>query len=29
MTKRAQLAFADAWEIANREKRIVADRDGK
>ncbi len=29
MTKRAQLAFADAWEIANRPTRIVADRNGE
>lgn len=29
MTKRAQLAFADAWEIANREKRIIADKNGE
>ena len=29
MAKRAQLAFADAWEIANREKRIVADKNGE
>lgn len=29
MTKRAQLAFADAWEIANRDKRIVADLNGE
>lgn len=27
--KRARLAFAIAWEIANRDKRIVVDRDGK
>lgn len=29
LTKRAQLAFVIAWEIANREKRIVVDKDGK
>ena len=29
LAKRAQLAFADAWEIANRAKRIVADRNGE
>lgn len=29
LTKRAQLAFAIAWEIANRDKRIIVDRDGK
>lgn len=29
LTKRTQLAFAIAWEIANREKRIVVDKDGK
>lgn len=29
LAKRAQLAFADAWEIANREKRIVADKNGE
>ena len=28
LAKRAQLAFAIAWEIANREKRIVVDKDG-
>jgi len=28
LTKRTQLAFAIAWEIANREKRIVVDKDG-
>jgi len=26
LAKRAQLAFATAWEIANRENRIVADK---
>lgn len=29
LTKRAQLAFALAWELANREERIKVDRDGK
>lgn len=29
LTKRAKLAFALAWELANRDKRIVVDRDGK
>jgi Zn-dependent M28 family amino/carboxypeptidase len=29
LTKRTQLAFAIAWEIANREKRIVVDKDGR
>ncbi len=29
LTKRTQLAFAIAWEIANREKRIIVDKDGK
>lgn len=29
LAKRTQLAFAIAWEIANREKRIVVDKDGK
>ena len=29
LTKRAQLAFANAWEIANREKRMIADRNGE
>lgn len=28
LAKRAQLAFSIAWEIANREKRIVVDKDG-
>ena len=28
LAKRTQLAFAIAWEIANREKRIVVDKDG-
>ena len=29
LAKRAQLAFAVAWELANREERIKVDRDGK
>jgi hypothetical protein len=29
LAKRAQLAFALAWELANREKRIVVDRNGE
>ena len=29
LTKRTQLAFTIAWEIANREKRLVVDKDGK
>ncbi|MGX7666260.1 M28 family metallopeptidase [Flavobacterium pedocola] len=29
LAKRAKLAFALAWELANRDKRIVVDRDGK
>jgi hypothetical protein len=29
LTKRTQLAFSIAWEIANREKRLVVDKDGK
>ncbi len=29
LTKRTQLAFIIAWEIANREKRLVVDKDGK
>jgi Peptidase family M28 len=29
LTKRTKLAFAIAWELANREKRIVVDKDGK
>jgi Iap family predicted aminopeptidase len=29
LTKRTQYAFAIAWEIANREKRLVVDKDGK
>jgi Zn-dependent M28 family amino/carboxypeptidase len=29
LTKRARLAFVIAWEIANRDKRIVVDKDGK
>ncbi len=28
LKKRTQLAFTIAWEIANREKRIVVDKDG-
>ncbi|HEX8561517.1 MAG TPA: M28 family peptidase [Flavobacterium sp.] len=28
-TKRAKLAFLTAWEIANREQRLVVDKDGK
>ncbi len=28
LAKRTQLAFSIAWEIANREKRIVVDKDG-
>ncbi len=28
LTKRTQLAFTIAWELANREKRIVVDKDG-
>jgi hypothetical protein len=28
LTKRTQLAFAIAWEIANRENRLVVDKDG-
>lgn len=28
LTKRTQLAFAIAWELANREKRPVVDKDG-
>ena len=27
LTKRAQFAFAIVWEIANREKRLVVDKD--
>ena len=29
LAKRAQLAFAVAWELANRAERIKVDRDGK
>jgi Zn-dependent M28 family amino/carboxypeptidase len=29
LAKRAQLAFAIAWELANRENRPVVDKDGK
>jgi Peptidase family M28 len=29
LTKRTKLAFAIAWEIANREKRIVVDKEDK
>jgi hypothetical protein len=29
LAKRTQLAFSIAWEIANRDKRIVVDKDGK
>jgi len=29
LAKRAQLAFTIAWEIANRENRLVVDKDGK
>ena len=29
LAKRAQLAFALAWEIANRDERIRVDKDGK
>ena len=29
LAKRAQLAFTLAWELANREERIVVDKDGK
>lgn len=29
LAKRAQLAFALAWELANREEKIKVDRDGK
>jgi Zn-dependent M28 family amino/carboxypeptidase len=29
LSKRAQLGFSIAWEIANREDRIVVDKDGK
>lgn len=29
LAKRAKLAFSLAWELANRDKRIIVDRDGK
>ena len=29
LTKRTQLAFTIVWEIANRENRLVVDKDGK
>ncbi len=29
LTKRTQLAFAVAWDLANRENRPVVDKDGK
>ncbi|HBK82170.1 MAG TPA: peptidase M28 [Flavobacterium sp.] len=29
LTKRTQLAFVNAWEIANRDKRIIADKNGE
>jgi hypothetical protein len=29
LSKRAQLGFSIAWEIANRDKRIIVDKDGK
>jgi Zn-dependent M28 family amino/carboxypeptidase len=29
LAKRAQLAFASAWELANRKERPVVDKDGK
>ena len=29
LTKRAKLAFAITWEIANREEKLVVDKDGK
>lgn len=29
LTRRAQLAFVTAWEIANREERLKVDKDGK
>lgn len=29
LEKRTRYAFAIAWEIANREKRLVVDKDGK
>jgi Zn-dependent M28 family amino/carboxypeptidase len=29
LARRAQLGFAIAWELANRDKKIVVDKDGK
>ena len=29
LTKRAQLGFAIAWELANRKEKIIVDKDGK
>jgi hypothetical protein len=29
LTKRAQLGFSIAWELANREAKIIVDKDGK
>ena len=29
LTKRTRYAFAIAWELANRDKRPVVDKDGK
>ena len=29
LAKRAQLAFATAWELANRKERPIVDKDGK
>jgi hypothetical protein len=29
LTKRAQLGFSIAWELANRDARIIVDKDGK
>lgn len=29
LTKRTKLAFAVAWEIANRSERLIVDKDGK
>lgn len=29
LTRRTKLAFAIAWEIANRDNRLVVDKDGK
>src|SRR5690606_28437265 len=29
LAKRAKLAFATAWELANRENRPAVDKDGK